>query len=252
MVMRKNRNLNYPAFVAILFIGILIGFSIGFVPREIETTPITNLTPTVKPPTFSEAETYLPAVDREGNGVITTLRVEARPGTGKVLTNIDKLLFWVDTQYSIQTAKSVAENVTGIDTNEYDLTYTIESEEATLIGGPSAGASLAVATVAALQDKSLKKDVVMTGTVNPDGTIGQVGGVLEKAKAAKDIGAELFLVPEGESEQTLLKPEEKCVRRASFIFCETTYEEITINIGENVGISVIEVETISDALKYFM
>jgi uncharacterized protein len=30
----------------------------------------------------------------------------------------------------------------------------------------------------------LKQDVVMTGTINPDGTIGPVGGVPEKAQAA--------------------------------------------------------------------
>lgn len=251
MIMRKNRSLNYPVFVAILFIGILIGFSIGFVTAEIQVITVPTLTPTFKP-IFFEVETFLPAVDREGNGVITSLKVETRPGTGKVLTNIDKLLFWVDTQYSIQIAKSVAENVTGIDADEYDLTYTIESEEATLVGGPSAGASLAVATIAVLENKTLKKDVMMTGTINPDGTIGQVGAVLEKARAAKDVGATLFLVPLGESEQIFLKPEEKCVKRAGFIFCETTYKQITVNIGEDVGISVIEVETISDALKYFM
>lgn len=251
MIMRKNRSLNYPAFIAILFIGILIGFSIGIILREIQVTPVPTLTSTFKP-TFSEAETYLPAVDNEGNGVITTLKVEAKSGTGKVLTNIDKLLFWVDTQYSIQTAKSVAENVTGIDADEYDLTYTIESEKAGLIGGPSAGGALTIATIAALENKTLKKDVMMTGTINPDGTIGEVGAILEKAKAAKDVGATLFLVPSGESEQVFLKPEEKCVKRAGFIFCETTYKQITVNIGEEVGISVIEVETISDVLKYFM
>jgi uncharacterized protein len=249
--MRKNRSLNYPVLVAILFIGILIGFSIGFIATEIQITPAPTLT-TPSKLTFFEAETYLPAVDNEGNGVITSLKVESRHGTGKVLTNIDKLLFWVDTQYSIQIAKSVAENITGVDADEFDLTYTIESEEAGLIGGPSAGASLTVATISVLENKELKKDVMMTGTINPDGTIGQVGSVLEKARAAKDVGATLFLVPPGESEQVFLKPEEKCVKRAGFIFCETTYKQITVNIGEDVGISVIEVETISDALKYFI
>ena len=54
------------------------------------------------------------AVDQNGKGVSTPLVVEVKPGTGEALTNIDKLLFWTDTQQSIQTAKAVAENITGI------------------------------------------------------------------------------------------------------------------------------------------
>ena len=64
--------------------------------------------------------------------------------------------------------------------------------------GPSAGAALTIATIAALKHDSIRSDVVITGTINADGTIGQIGGVLEKAQAAKDIGAKLFLVPVGQ------------------------------------------------------
>ena len=92
---------------------------------------------------------------------------------------------------------------------------------------------------------------MVTGTINEDGTIGEVGGVLQKAKAAKELGAKLFLVPKGEGEQTFLKPEENCVQKAGFIFCETTYKQITVNIGKNAGISVIEVENVEEAYKYF-
>ncbi len=37
--------------------------------------------------------------------------------------------------------------------------------------------------------------VMMTGMINPDGTIGPVGGILEKASAAASVGAKLFLIP---------------------------------------------------------
>jgi uncharacterized protein len=159
-------------------------------------------------------------------------------------------LFWVDTQYSIQVAKAVAENVTKINASNYDLIYSIESN-ASIIGGPSAGAALTIATIAVLKNEKLKSDVMITGTINEDGTIGEIGGVLEKAKAAKDIGAKLFLVPKGQGEQTFLKPDEKCVKRGSFTFCETTYQPITVNIGNDTGISVIEVSNITEAYKYF-
>jgi uncharacterized protein len=179
------------------------------------------------------------------------LTVEVRPGNGKTLTNIEKLLFWIDTQFSIQTARDVAQNITNMDTKDYDLIYSLKTN-ATLIGGPSAGASLTVATVAALENKTLRSDVMMTGSVNPDGTVGQVGGILEKAKAAKELGAEIFLVPDGQGTQTFLEPQETCTRRGGFTFCQTTYEVVTVNIGQDVGIAVIEVEDIKDALKFFI
>lgn len=236
-------------------LGILIGLAISyasyyyFSPGYQQPITITQTTPQVTTSPFT-AQINLAAVDQNGKGVTTPLTVEAKPGTGEALTNVDKLLFWVDTQYSIQLAKAVAENVTKINADKLDLTYSIETN-ATLVGGPSAGAALTIATIAALENKPIKSDVMITGTINPDGTIGQVGGVLDKAQAAKDIGAKVFLVPEGQGEQTSLKPNETCTQRANFLFCETTYEQVTVNIGKDVGISIIEVSNVTDAMEYF-
>jgi uncharacterized protein len=235
-------------------LGILIGLAISyssyyyFSPVSQQPITITQTSPQITASYI--AQINLAAVDQNGKGVTTPLTVEAKPGTGEALTNVDKLLFWVDTQYSIQLAKAVAENVTNINADKIDLTYSIETN-ATLVGGPSAGAALTIATISALENKPIKSDVMITGTINPDGTIGQVGGVLDKAKAAKDVGAKVFLVPEGQGEQITLKPNENCTRRANFIFCETTYEQVTVNIGKDVGISVIEVSNVTDAMKYF-
>jgi len=236
--------------------GILIGLAISYVsyyyfsPVSQQPATIAQPSPQIITSNSYTAQINLAAVDQNGKGVTTPLTVEAKPGTGEALTNVDKLLFWVDTQYSIQVAKAVAENITKINADKIDLTYSIETN-ATLVGGPSAGAALTIATMAALENKPIKSDVMITGTINPDGTIGQVGGVLDKAKAAKDIGAKVFLVPEGEGEQTYIQPNETCTRRAGFIFCETTYEQVTVNIGKDVGISVIEVSNVTDAMKYF-
>ena len=93
---------------------------------------------------------------------------------------------------------------------------------------------------------------MMTGTINPNGTIGEVGGILEKATAAKQIGAKIFLVPIGQSTETNYKPQESCVNRGSFQFCTTKFVEVTTNIGQSAGISIIEVGTISDAIKYIL
>ena len=248
---KSNKNIFIVIFLLGILLGIWLGYYISFESFQPETKIITKYIYRPSNTSYSYAEINLAAVDQNGNGVMTPLIVEVKPGDGKILTNIEKLLFWVDTQQSIQIAKQVAENVTGINVDDYDLIYTIKSN-ATLVGGPSAGASLTVATIAALENKKIKPDIVMTGTINPDGTIGQVGGILEKARAAKEVGAKVFLVPKGQGTQTYLQPEENCIRRAGFIFCTTKYKEVTVNIGKDVGISVIEVGNIEDALKYFI
>jgi uncharacterized protein len=193
----------------------------------------------------------VPAVDNDGNGVVTLLKVEARDGEGRVLADVNSILFWVDTQYSIRTAQRVAQSDVSVNISNVDLIYNIETN-ASLIEGPSAGASLTVATIAALENKSLNPNVMMTGTINPDGTIGPVGGIAEKAKAAKDVGANLFLVPEGQGTQTSYKPVENCTKYGSMTYCTTEYKKENVDISKSVGIEVKEVATVEEALKYFL
>jgi uncharacterized protein len=248
---KSNRNLFLALILLGVLIGIWIGYYISYESYQLTERVVTNYVYEPSNISFSQAEIGLAAVDQNGNGVITPLVVQVKSGDGKILTNIEKLLFWVDTQQSIQTAKQVAENVTKIDVNKYDIIYTVESNS-TLVGGPSAGAALTVATIAALENKQIKSDVLMTGTINPDGTIGQVGGILEKAEAAKAVGAKLFLVPEGQGTETYLQPNENCVQQAGFIFCTTKYIENTVNIGKDAGIDVVEVANVTEAMKYLI
>ncbi len=198
----------------------------------------------------SSATINLVAVDSSGNGVAMPLTVQKRAGYGETLININNLVFWFDTQQSIQTARNVAYKIAGFDMDKINLVYIIDAN-ATVVEGPSAGAALAIATIAALKDKPLKPGVMITGTVNSDGTIGQVGGILEKASAAKEIGANLFLVPKGQGTETLLQPVESCSTRDFFTYCTTKYVQNTIDISEKAGLPVKEVSTIEEAEKYF-
>ena len=193
----------------------------------------------------------VPAVDNEGNGVATTLKVEALPGEGRILTNINQLLFWVDTQYSIQIAKDVAENTTKVNLSNIDLVYSIETE-ASIIEGPSAGAALTLATIAVLENRIVNSSVSITGTINPDGTIGPVGGILAKALASKDVGTELFLVPKGQGLQTGYKPLKQCQKIGLINYCTIEYEKESIDITGQSGVEVREVSTVQEALKYFL
>jgi len=201
--------------------------------------------------TFSSISLHVPAVDEQGNGVATTLRVESKPGRGGTLVDVNQLLFWVDTQNSIRVAKRVAEEYTKLDLSKIDLIYSVETN-ASIIGGPSAGAALTVATIALVENKTLNPKVMITGTINSDGTIGPIGEVVAKAKAAKDIGANIFLVPEGQSVQTYYVPEESCQQFGSFTYCTTEYTAQEVDTSKDAGITVIEVSNIQEALKYFL
>lgn len=74
-----------------------------------------------------------------------------------------------------------------------DVGFTTED-----IGGPSAGLAftLTVLDVLTLGDLTGGEDIVVTGTIDRNGNVGPIGGVKQKAFAARDAGAELFIVPE--------------------------------------------------------
>ena len=65
------------------------------------------------------------------------------------------------------------------------------------IGGPSAGLMFALGIIDTLTPDSLTagRHIAGTGTIEPDGTVGPIGGIRQKLAAARDAGAELFLMP---------------------------------------------------------
>jgi PDZ domain-containing protein len=67
------------------------------------------------------------------------------------------------------------------------------------IGGPSAGLMLTLAVIDKLSPGELTggEFVAGTGTITSDGDVGEIGGITHKMRAAKDAGAEAFLVPAG-------------------------------------------------------
>lgn len=192
----------------------------------------------------------VPAVDAKGNGIPTTLMVELKEGDGKTLVSIESLLFWADTQQSIRMARTVAENITGIGLGDNDLIYSVDAG-ASLIGGPSAGAALTIATIAVLEGKELNDDVMITGSVNHDGTIGPVSEILPKAKACKEAGATLFLVPMLQSREVIYEAEEHCETFGEEEFCIDETIPLKINITEESGIELREVLNIQEAMQYF-
>jgi Lon-like protease len=71
------------------------------------------------------------------------------------------------------------------------------------VGGPSAGFMFALGILDAVTDGDLTRGyyVAGTGTIGQDGVVGAVGGAAEKALAAEQDGAQVFLVPKDDSEE---------------------------------------------------
>jgi len=195
-------------------------------------------------------EMGLPAVDADGNGVVGKLVMRIRPGSGQVLVNINDVLAQFDTQLSGRIAAKAASNYTKIDLGSLDIIYDIKVN-ATAIEGPSAGAAMASSIVLALKDIPATNKIMMTGTILENGTIGPVGAILEKARAAKEAGATIFLVPKGQSTQLTSKRMRDCKQFDGIEVCQITYKYGQVNVGQSINITVEEVNTIDDIIKFY-
>jgi predicted S18 family serine protease len=112
-----------------------------------------------------------------------------------------------------------------------EVTFDVTGE----IDGPSAGALLTVGTLALIRGDKIKKDIAMTGTINPDGTVGPVGGIPFKIEGAGEAGFKRVLIPAGQRNFTL----------------EDGSEVDVLDVGEENGVKVTEVADIYAAYKAF-
>jgi len=81
----------------------------------------------------------------------------------------------------------------------YDIPGSISLNTAN-IGGPSAGLAMTLTLIDALSKGSLTGGHVIatTGTIDPEGNVGDVGGVAEKTIAVENAGVHYFFVPQVE------------------------------------------------------
>jgi PDZ domain-containing protein len=83
----------------------------------------------------------------------------------------------------------------GIDVN-YTAPFPIEFGVSG-VGGPSAGSMFAIGIIDKLTPGALTEGKIIagTGTIDPEGNVGAIGGIQQKLVGAKDAGAVLFLAP---------------------------------------------------------
>jgi PDZ domain-containing secreted protein/Zn-dependent protease/CBS domain-containing protein len=81
-----------------------------------------------------------------------------------------------------------------------NLPFDVQFRDRPGIGGPSAGLAYALAVADMLEPEDLAqgRTIAATGTIDIDGSVGEVGGVALKADAVEAAGGELFLVPPGD------------------------------------------------------
>lgn len=221
-----------------------------------------NLTTTNGETTSVRGEAIIPIVatyqiggwlQSELRGVVMEADVELRDGEGRVLVDTVPRI-GIDIQTSVRTAVMVAEELTGVSLSGTDVILTITSDqESDVVDGPSAGAAITLALISAINNETLADGAYMTGTINSDGSIGQVGGIPEKALAAAEKGCERFYVPKGQSNIIVYIPK---VTQPLPGWSVKTYERKLMTLQdylqeEGYAITVEEVSNIEDAYSKF-
>lgn len=95
--------------------------------------------------------------------------------------------------------------------------------------GPSGGLMLSLSIYNKLikEDITYGKKIVGTGTIDEDGNVGEIGGVLYKLRGAVKEKADIFIVPDGQN----------------YIDCKNLKEK------ENMNITILPVKTFDEALS---
>ena len=116
-----------------------------------------------------------------------------------------------------------------VNVKEYETDPKVDIQFKSSESGPSGGLITTLEIYNQLTKKDLThgKKIAGTGTIEVDGTIGQIGGIKHKIIGAEADDAEYFLAPSGKN-----------------------YEEAKAYIKENkLNIKLIEVKSIEDAIK---
>ncbi len=181
-------------------------------------------------------------------GAVINITVIVTPGNGKVFVSTTPYTE-IDMQGSAQLAALTACDLLGIDYMKHDFFYIIQAN-APIVGGPSAGGVMCVATIAALKNLTIRHDVFMTGMIYPDGFIGPVGGIPYKLEAAASHGAKYFLIPAGQ--RIVYVREVKVIKNGPFVLESTVVKPVdVVKLGKKLGVKVVEVETVNQALEYY-
>ncbi len=191
-----------------ILVALLIFFSLAFAECE------------------GEISQYVPAVVGNGGGMVN-ITIRLAPGSGEVFSTVDPNL-GIMTQDSLTEAIAYARSMSG-NTQQCDMLITFATDpKAEFLDGPSAGAALTVMSYALLENKTLRNDAIITGSIERDGSVGPVGGLYEKAKQAAERNAGYFITP-----------------------TENFYEMLLLNsLEQDYDIEILEAENVEEIIGF--
>jgi ATP-dependent Lon protease len=102
--------------------------------------------------------------------------------------------------------------------------------------GPSAGVTMATAIVSALRNQPIREDVAMTGEITLSGLVLPVGGIREKALAARRHGIKEFILPAG-NEADLAELPEELRRDMRFVPVSTLEQALKVSLPQEAPAS---------------
>jgi ATP-dependent Lon protease len=98
--------------------------------------------------------------------------------------------------------------------------------------GPSAGVTMATAILSAARNQPVRQDVAMTGEITLTGLVLPVGGIREKALAARRLGIRTVILP-ALNEPDLAELPEEIRRDMTFVPVENLEQVIKVAMAEN-------------------
>jgi len=97
--------------------------------------------------------------------------------------------------------------------------------------GPSAGVTIATAILSAARNEPVRQDVAMTGEITLSGLVLPVGGIREKAMAARRFGIRTVVLP-AMNEPDLIELPDEIRREMTFVPAHTLEEVLSVALGQ--------------------
>jgi uncharacterized protein len=254
MKTKKSKSLAWLGYVAVFLLGFIVASSLYYAPylaKEGQIPERDNFQP------VHETIPILAVTVQKKQGLVGHANVDIRPSEdneGRILIETNPFVE-PDTQYSANIAVKVAENVTNVSMSNKEVIFSFDTGSI-VIGGPSAGAAMTLLMISALTGRPIKDDVMITGTISPNGRIGQIGDVIEKSDAAGMNKTSVLLVPPGQRTLTYYdrKVVEKKVNGKVTLIPVYIPKHLDINeyTRETYNMSVKEVSQIEDVMRYML
>jgi len=203
----------------------------------------------MQPAALAQTTLKVAAVDQNNKGLVLDLSVEIIEGKGRVLLSTVPFT-GISAQQAEYTATKLAENITGKSLAGKDVIFTFKGT-ADKIDGESAGGAMAAAVIADIEGRKPRDDIIFSGTIDRQGKIGEVGGVLNKAFAAAGANASIMMVPKTQLKQVLYA--ERIEEDRGLLSKRATPIELDLQeyAKEHWGMQVIGIGAIQEAMAAY-